>query len=218
LGGRRSGFAMGRGTRFNWQHDARHLPGGKITLFDNGAGPVKTESQSRGMVLVVDRARRRVRLERAYRHPNPLLAYAMGNLQPLPDGSVMLGWGNVPVFSKFGADGSLLGDLRLAWDHDSYRGYQFPWSGSPHDLPTIGASVAAGTGARTLYASWNGATGVAGWQVSVGPSAGALSPVAVVQRAGFETAIPLGSTTGYAAVTALGPNGQPLASSRAIKL
>jgi hypothetical protein len=36
LGGKKSDFEMGRGTRFAYQHDARRLPDGTISIFDNG--------------------------------------------------------------------------------------------------------------------------------------------------------------------------------------
>jgi len=38
LGGKRPSFAMGRGTYFEWQHDAQIQPNGTLTLFDDGAG------------------------------------------------------------------------------------------------------------------------------------------------------------------------------------
>ena len=40
LGGKRSDFQMGPGTRFAWQHDARHHEEGRlISIFDNSAAP-----------------------------------------------------------------------------------------------------------------------------------------------------------------------------------
>ena len=39
LGGKRSDFALGRGVRFGWQHDARRQRNGTLTLFDNSAAP-----------------------------------------------------------------------------------------------------------------------------------------------------------------------------------
>jgi hypothetical protein len=36
LGGKKSDFEMGPGTRFAYQHDARRQPDGTITIFDNG--------------------------------------------------------------------------------------------------------------------------------------------------------------------------------------
>lgn len=216
LGGKRSDFAMGRGTRFAWQHDARAHRGGQISLFDDGAGARETEPQSRGVVLQVDHRRRTVQLARSYRHPQPLLAYAMGNLQLLPDGNAIVGWGNLPWLTEFAAGGSMLMDLRLPWGHDSYRVFRFPWSASPSDTPALAAASTGG--ASTLYASWNGATGVSAWQVSTGPSPSALTPAGVVPRSGFETVIPLSLSTGYAAVTAVGGDGQALGTSHPVQL
>jgi hypothetical protein len=218
LGGKRSNFALGWAARFAWQHDARELADGVITLFDDGAGLLRTHAHSRGVVLDVDTAHRKVRLAHSYRHPNPLLSYAMGNMQTLPDGNVIIGWGNVSVLSEFSPDGSLSGDLWLPAGHDSYRAYRFPWSATPAELPAIASTRDIATGGITLYASWNGATGVSAWQVSVGPSAGALSPVGTAQRSGFETAIALGAASGYAAVTALDASLRRLASSAPLRL
>ncbi len=218
MGGKRSDLAMGRGTRFAWQHDARLVGKGIITVFDDGAGPQQTKSHSRGVILEFDHARRFVRLMHSYHHPNPLLAFAMGNVQTLPDGNVMIDWGNVPVLSEFAPNGSLLTDLHLPWSNPSYRGYRLPWGGTPADDPAIAATVDIATNSSTLYVSWNGATGVSAWQVNAGASAGGLSPIGVAQRSGFETAITLPTTSGYASVTALDGTDQPLASSNPIRL
>ena len=216
LGGKHSDFALARGTRFAWQHDARVKAGGRITVFDDGAGVRKTESQSRGLVLAIDHSRRRVSLVKAYRHPRPLLAYAMGNMQLLADGGVVICWGNWPGVSEFASDGSLETDLRLPFGHATYRAFRVPWAGQPTDRPALGA-VAPG-GSSTLYCSWNGATEVGAWQVNSGPSASQLSPSKVVARSGFETAIGLGTSSGYASVTALDAGGNALASSAAVAL
>jgi arylsulfotransferase ASST len=217
LGGRNSDFGMGPGTRFAWQHDARCHPGGRITLFDDGAGPRKTELQSRGVTLEVDHVRRRVSLGAVFRHPRPLLAYAMGNMQLLSDGNVVVGWGNVPTLSEFASDGSLTMDLGLPWGHATYRAFRFPWSAIPTRVPALAAKP-AGPGSRTLYASWNGATEVSSWRVSAGPTPSQLSATATVPSTGFETAIPLAASGGYAAVAALAASGQPLASSEVVGL
>ncbi len=47
LGGLKSSFAMGPGTKTAWQHDGRVLPNGEITLFDDGSNP-PVHAQSRG--------------------------------------------------------------------------------------------------------------------------------------------------------------------------
>jgi hypothetical protein len=142
----------------------------------------------------------------------------MGNMQTLPDGNVLIGWGNVPALSEFAADGRLLADVWIPWGQASYRGFHLPWRGTPTEAPKLAASADRSTGTTTLFASWNGSTDVASWQASIGPSATALDPVAVVDRTGFETVMPGGPAGSYAAVTALDPAGRPLASSQPIRL
>jgi len=56
----------------------------------------------------------------------------------------------------------------------------------------------------TVYASWNGATGVSRWQVLAGPSARRLKSVRTVARTGFETAIELKTGARMFAVRAVG--------------
>ena len=60
LGGKNSSFNAGPGTRTAWQHDARELPDGTISLFDNGSSP-KVHPQSRGIVISLNPQRGRPR-------------------------------------------------------------------------------------------------------------------------------------------------------------
>jgi hypothetical protein len=218
LGGKRSDFRVGPRAKFSWQHDARQTTHSTITLFDDGAGERATESQSRGVVLDVDFRRRTVKLARAYHHPKPILASAMGSMRTLADGNVVVDFGSAPVLSEFAADGSLISDLDIAPAQASYRGLRCAWSATPAALPAVAAMSGPAAGTITLYASWNGATSVASWQVSTGPSSGSLTPVATTPRSGFETAIPIQAVSGYATVSALDASGRPLATSRPIQL
>jgi hypothetical protein len=63
-----------------------------------------------------------------------------------------------------------------------------------------------------VYASWNGATQVAGWRVLAGASATRLRAVAEGPRTGFETAIPVpaGTVGPYVTVQALDGGGNVL--------
>jgi len=214
LGGKHSSFALGRPARFSWQHDARQVGPNAITVFDDGAGAgQRTETQSRGLVLQHDVRHRRFWLQRAYHSPKPLLAGAMGNMQTLPDGNVIIGWGSVPALSEFSPAGQQLSALWLPWGHQSYRGFRLPWTGTPTTAP-VTAITSDPTNGVVLYASWNGATEVANWQVLVGPSAAALQPLKIAPRTGFETTIPLGTVAGYAGVAALDAAGRTLGTSR----
>jgi hypothetical protein len=53
-----------------------------------------------------------------------------------------------------------------------------------------------------VYASWNGATEVASWEVLAGNAPNALAPVRSFPRTSFETRIPVSQTARYVAVRA----------------
>ena len=225
LGGKRSDFELGEDAGFAWQHDARQPSASTITLFDDGdaefddgSGMSSPETQSRGVVLNVDEARRTAQLARSYRHPKPLVANAMGSFQTLPSGHVVIGWGSASVTSEFTPDGKLLADWTMGSKHSSYRAFRSPWVGRPAEPPAIAARRIPRHRNTTVYASWNGATEVSHWLVHSGPRPSELQPIGLAKRQGFETAIPLRTSSGYAAVTALDASGRKLATSRAVRL
>ena len=186
LGGKRSDFRMGAGTRFAWQHDARRRPDGTITIFDDGAAPA-VEKRSRAIVLRLDTKRKTAKLVRAYTNDD-ILASSQGNAQFLPDGHVFVGWGSEPRFTEFDRAGKVLFDGRFNHGADSYRDYRFPWVGRPTDPPSITVD-SHGKGTATIYASWNGATRVRRWEVLAGSDQGHLRRIADAPKRGFETAI-----------------------------
>lgn len=214
IGGSRSSVKMGPGTTTAWQHDARVLADGTISIFDNGAVPV-VERQSRGILERLDPAGHTLKLMRQYFHPGVALSAAsQGNFQTLPNGDAFLGWGSQPYFTEFSPSGSVVFDAHMPPGDQSYRGYRFPWTGTPAGGPSLGVSR-SGRGLRAC-ASWNGATQVASWRVLAGRSISALAPVATAPRSGFETCIAAASSGPYAQVQALGSSGQVLGSSSAL--
>jgi hypothetical protein len=194
LGGKRSSFAMGAGTRTAWQHDAREQADGTITFFDNGATPA-VHPQSRAIELRLDLQQKTATLVREATHPqHPLVAGSQGNVQQLADGDWMVGWGEAPYFSEFSPTGALLFDAHLPATYESYRAYRLPWTGQPVDTPALAVVRAAGVhgskaATATAYASWNGATQVASWRVLAGASPSTLTQVAGAVKSGFETAL-----------------------------
>ncbi len=68
LGGNRSSFKMGPGTKMAWQHDGRMLPNGEVTFFDDGSNP-PIHRQSRGLRIALDLKTHEARLASAYTHP-----------------------------------------------------------------------------------------------------------------------------------------------------
>jgi hypothetical protein len=218
LGGNRSSFAMGPGTRMAWQHDGRVLPDGELTFFDDGSNP-PIHKQSRAIRVKLDLEHRRASLVAAYTHADPLLlAASQGNAQTLPDGSTLVGYGGVPAISEFAGDGTLVFDAHQPYDMSFYRAFRYPWSARPQSPPAILAS-ANDTGEETIvHASWNGATGVASWRVHAGEHPGSLKAQAVIGVDGFESSTTLPAKHAYAAVQALDASGGVLGTSKTAKV
>ena len=219
LGGKQSQLHMGHGTQFAWQHDARQLSDTLLTVFDNGTnGPIKTESQSRGIALEVDESRRTVTLRNEYKSPQKLSAGAMGSVQILSPDRVLVGFGVQSHTIEYATDGTLVTDIALPAGMYSYRGLWLPWRGTPHHRPAVAAERDRQSGTTNMYASWNGATEVAAWQVAAASRRDQVRPLGIAKSRGFETVIPLHAEHRYAAVTALDRSGRRLRRSRVIDL
>ncbi len=214
LGGKKSDFQMGTGTGFAWQHDARiHDGGRRISIFDDGAAP-QVQPQSKGLVLDLDTRRMRATLVQKYtHHPGRLITAFMGNVQLLPNGDALVGWGSSPYLTEFSADGAIRFDAKLPKGGQNYRAYRFPWVGRPDGAPSV-SSVG-----RTVYTSWNGATELASWELLEGVDASRLQATATVPRDAFETALTVtAASTRSVAVVARDAGGAELGRSRTISL
>jgi len=212
LGGKKSSFEMGPGTRTRYQHDARRQSDGTITIFDNGG--LYMIYPSNGIVLELDENEMSATPVRRYVHPARRHVATMGNMQVLPNGNVFIGWGSDPLFSEFSRNGELLLHARFPPENESYRAFRFPWSGHPSGDPAV--AVEAGTGDDVkVYASWNGATEIASWQVVAGSSPDRLEPVgSSAPKEGFETAITVRTAEPYIGVQAKDRSGRVLGASR----
>ena len=204
----------GLGGRFRYQHDARHQTDGTITVFDNG-GVIK-DDQSVGLVLELDEDAMTASRVRGYTDGH--LAATQGNMQMLPNGNAFVGLGQRAV---------LLGvrsrEATCSWrgappsSVESYRAFRAPWTGRPTDDPA--AAAERGTGDEvTVYASWNGATEVASWEIVAGPTPDGLEPVKSADRTGFETAITARTPERWVGARAKDRSGRVLGTSRAISV
>ena len=207
LGGKRSDFSVSPAARFWWQHDARPHGSSVISVFDN-SGPDKAK-QSRGLVLSIEHAAKRVELTRALLHPAGFIAGTLGNVQLLRDGGAFVGWGSQSYFSQYAPDGSLILDGQLPVGVRSYRAHLADWVGRPADGPRIVAQ-ANPAGGFAVHASWNGATEVARWRVLAGPNGSSLSAVGSQPWTGFETAIEVNSEGPAFCAVALDARGREL--------
>jgi hypothetical protein len=216
LGGKRSDFEMGEGTRTVSQHDARRQEDGTITIFDNGAPP-EVHDQSRGIMVELDMAAMKATLLREYTHPGKPLSTSQGNMQVLSNSNVFVGWGTEPFTSEYSEEGKLLFDLKFAGETQSYRAFRQTWSGRPAEDPAIAAEKGKADKVN-IYASWNGATEVTTWGVLAGSGPEKLEPVGSVPWSGLETAIEVRTEEPYVAVRAEDGTGRELGASKAIKL
>jgi Arylsulfotransferase (ASST) len=215
LGGKGTDFRFGPGALFNLQHDAHMLSNGRISMFDDGAGPPMFNPYSRGIILQLNHHRHKATLVRQFARSTDTSAQSEGSLQRIPGGNVFVGFGSTQFFSEFSPRGHLLFDGSLPVDDGSYRIYRFPWSATPATPPAIAAQRSSPS-AVSVYASWNGATTVAKWRILAGASAGALKPVATVRKRSFETRVDLTSTATVFAVRALDSKGRVLGRSRVV--
>jgi hypothetical protein len=219
LGGKKSDFEMGPGSRFADQHDARRHSDTTITIFDNGSWNVG--AQSYGLELELDEDEMSATLVHQYPHPSGEYSGTQGSTQVLPNTNVFIGWGSNPHFSEFSRDGELLFDASFPPQVESYRAFRFEWSANPtqRELALAAERVSGGVEVR-LHASWNGSTQVARWRALAGSDPGRLKPVggSAAKRDGFETTISLKTSEPYVGVRAEDSSGKALGASKPIKL
>lgn len=214
LGGKESSFQMEPGATFYFQHDAQ-LKGDKVSMFDDESGPPVYAPTSRGLVLKLNEGNKTATVLHEYVRPQPTLADSEGSLQSLAGGNVFVGFGSTESFSEFSKTGVLKFDAALPKDDGSYRAYRFPWSATPSTLPAI-AATRESPEQVSVYASWNGATNVANWEVLAGESTESLAPVVTAARSGFETEISVPSSASTFEVRALDGEGHVLAASEPV--
>jgi len=133
-----------------------------------------------------------------YHNPEGQLSLAQGSAQVLRNGNMFVGWGTVPQFTEFSAQGDVLWHVHLEKYQESkalanmqnYRVFKAPWVGKPRSEPKMVAyRQGCEDGPLVGYVSWNGATEVKWWRFSVsdGSGGGRWKKGVVVKRDGFET-------------------------------
>jgi EmrB/QacA subfamily drug resistance transporter len=223
LGGKHSTFQVPSDAAFEWQHDVRLNPGSIVSMFDDnccqitGAGTyLAPAGPSRALELKVDVSSGQATLVKQYQHSNGFSAAYMGDAQLLPDGNVFVGWGSQPYFSEYSSSGRLLLDASLPTPDLTYRATVNNWVGLP-SYPPSGAARES-SGGTTVYASWNGATGVASWKILAGTSSQNLSVVAGADQTGFETTVNVKGHPSVFKVEAINSKGQVISTSGQFKV
>jgi hypothetical protein len=201
-----------------YQHNIAALGHGVYSLYDDGGFgpgclPGSTQHPARGLIFSVNTSRRPVRLHliKAFTHNPPIYTGFTGSMQVLSNGDALIDWANIPEVTEYDSTGKAV-KMDLSLSNWSYRGFRFAWDGQPTQPPAIAAQE---SGANTnVWASWNGSTEVAQWQVLGGPDASHLAPVGTpVAKSGFETTMTITGHYAELAVQALSASGSVLATS-----
>jgi hypothetical protein len=219
LGGKDSNFKFGPGAEFQWQHDVALQSPSVVTMFDDhccqltGGGTYVTPTgPSRGLVIKLNQQTHTAALVAQYGAGRNQNADYMGDVEPLQNGNVFVGWGSRPFLSEYSKAGKLLLDGYFPGSDLSYRATVEPWVGLPLTSPS--GAVRRTSGRTTVYASWNGATQVASWRVLAGNGSGRLTLAASARKSGFETAIALHGSYARFEVEALSAAGRVLGTSK----
>jgi hypothetical protein len=204
---------------FSYQHDARLLPGGHLSVFDNGVQ--HSPQVSRAVEYELDETDRIVTLTWQYTHQPGVFGSIMGDTERLPGGDTFIGWGGLrPIASEVTPGGQLVRDIEIGTPGLLvYRWYVDSWKGNPDTTPTLVARTDGDTTA--LYYSWNGATEVGSYRVEAGSSQGTFSPMTTQARQGFETSTVLSGdqpAACYYRVMAVDKAGQDMRYSNVVKL
>ncbi|KAF2789721.1 hypothetical protein K505DRAFT_378025 [Melanomma pulvis-pyrius CBS 109.77] len=238
LGGRRNNFidlSDGRATDFGYQHDARwHNNYTTISLFNNGAQAPKSAKNaqvSSAMKITIDTSNSTcmtAKLETQYINTFEMSSSSQGNMQVLPNGNTLVGYGYNAAFTEFASNGVALCETHFGatgrfhtGDVQSYRVMKFNWIG----LPSTDPDIALVNG--SLYVSWNGATEVRKWVLETGDRSDMVKDregvrwraFSKTKKSGFETRIEIPTDQGpYVRVVGVDGNGKSLGATRMIRV
>lgn len=165
---------------FNYQHDVRRIANGHLTLFDNGN--YHPEKISFAKEYALDEVNKKATLVWSYHHPfignKPVIGYAMGNVQRLPNGNTLINWGSIyngvlgegsPNVTEVDAHDSIVWEMTLdpTYRNVTYRAHRFEWS--PCARPTGKLLTSTGISQTAAKLSWTAATGASSYLVSYKP-------------------------------------------------
>ena len=135
---------------FSRPHDIRSLSNGHITFFDNGLD--HKPAYSRAVEYEIDTLNKTATLVWEFKHPNKVYGATQGDVQRLPNGNTMIGWGsasktniNWPAATEVTPSGEIV--FELMFENKgmlSYRALKYPWK------------MNANTSQVTVYELWKG--------------------------------------------------------------
>lgn len=155
---------------FSFQHDARKLSNGNITLFDNGNYHVPARSWAKE--YQVDEVNKTATLVWSFSRTvdgNNLYANALGSVQRLSGGNTFICWGNIngngfPNITEVNANKDIVWELELAGsDQAIYRSRKHGWQ--PCARPSESEIYVSNITPTTAKIHWNAATNASSYEV-----------------------------------------------------
>jgi hypothetical protein len=111
---------------FSYQHDAKWLPDGHLTLYDNGV--LHSPQFSRAVEYEIDEQKMTAKLVWEYRHDPDVFGFATGSVQRLSNGNTLIGWGfTTPTLTEVTPDKRVVMEMSFDPGIASYRAYRFEW-------------------------------------------------------------------------------------------
>ena len=167
----------------------RCCPERRVSLFDDEAGPPQKAPSSRGLILKLDLRRRTATVACAsIIAPADTSAQSEGSVQTLPRRQRVRRLRLDAVLLGVRADGRLLFDARCRRTTAATAPTASRGTARPATPPVVAVAPQRPHGRVAVYASWNGASDVARWQVSRPAGATSLAPIPAA-RTDFETRI-----------------------------
>lgn len=116
--------------RFNYQHAARRISNGNITIFDNGN--FHNPPFSRAVEYSLDEQNMTATLVWQYRHDPDIFGSWGGYVQRLDGGNTLVGWGGTrPTLTEIEPSGTVVFEGSYQQNIYTYRTYKFDWNGAP---------------------------------------------------------------------------------------
>ena len=212
------------GFSFSSQHDARFVSENEthtvISLFNNGSnGFNQTQPHSTGQIISLDHTTKvancLLNLSPPVVDGHAHISKSQGSFQRLPNGNILMGWGNDAFWTEYSPDYDIVFYGNLGWSNVmNYRVHKFDnWIGLPLTEPALWVYSKQGE-QMTIYVSWNGATQVKSWRFYGGHyKRGPWDEISNVSKNGFETVYRHNSTYGYTYVEALDQDDRVLGTS-----
>ncbi len=127
MGGRRNQFTFPNDPiPFSYQHNAKLLPNGHLTIFDNGNYHVP--AFSRALEYAIDETQKTATLVWQYRLNPDVFGFAFGSIQRFSNGNTLIGWGAAtPALTEVAPDGSIVSQMSFDPNVATYRAFRFEW-------------------------------------------------------------------------------------------